>query len=88
MRFTKLSSNTFRETTPLHIPSTLKVILMCMFRLVHLNVSSCKNLSNAGVRAICQIAPQLETLVLSNCQNISMETARFVQLYYYQLLYP
>ena len=59
-----------------------------MFRLVHLNVSSCKNLSNAGVRAICQIAPQLETLVLSNCQNISMETARFVQLYYYQLLHP
>jgi len=53
--------------------------LSCLPRLVSLNVASCKNLSNAGVRAISQIAPQLEVLVLSNCQNISMETARILE---------
>jgi hypothetical protein len=31
------------------------------------------------VQAISQIAPQLEVLVLSNCQNISMETARILE---------
>jgi len=53
--------------------------LSCLPRLVHLDISSCKNLSNAGVRAICQISPQLEKLVLSNCYNISMETARVLE---------
>ena len=33
-----------------------------------------------GLRAVGQVSPQIETLLLSNCSNISVEAARTVEL--------
>jgi len=54
--------------------------LSCLPRLVHLDISSCQEVTNAGLRALCQVSPQIETVLLSNCSNISLEAARSVEL--------
>jgi hypothetical protein len=33
-----------------------------------------------GVKAVGQVAPQLETLLLSNCMNVSVEAARALEM--------
>jgi len=34
----------------------------------------------SGVKAVGQVAPQLETLLLSNCTNVSVEAARALEI--------
>lgn len=55
-------------------------VLSCLPRLVHLDLSSSSYITSIGVKAIGQVAPQLQTLLLSNCANVSVEAARALEM--------
>jgi len=53
--------------------------LSCLPRLIHLDISACQDVTSAGLRAVCQVAPQIESLLISNCAKISLEAARTLE---------
>jgi len=52
--------------------------ISCLPRLVYLDVRQCLALTSPGLAPLPQVVPQLETLLISQCPGVSLETGKHI----------
>jgi len=50
--------------------------ISCLPRLVHLDVRQCLGLTSPGIAPLPQVVPQLQTLLISQCPGVSLDTGK------------